>query len=242
MPIFHFQHFSVRQQKSSMKICTDSLLFGAMAPIPTGGTVLEIGAGNGFLALMATQLGAGKITAIEIEPDAYRELTHNFRESPWAGQLTAVNQDIRCFYQTDDNQYDLIICNPPFFDKHLKPANAKRMLARHTDALPYADLIDVADKLLSPHGIFYILLPGFAVEHFCRLALDKALHPVKQVNFKGFAGKSAKVSALSFSRTESLCSMENLIVYQADGNYTNASSHYLQDFLLRFAKTQSLLN
>ncbi|MEW7977384.1 MAG: hypothetical protein AB2814_08075 [Candidatus Sedimenticola endophacoides] len=56
MSTFHFQRFSVIQEQSAMRVCTDATLFGAMAPVQRGDRVLDIGTGTGLLALMAAQL------------------------------------------------------------------------------------------------------------------------------------------------------------------------------------------
>ena len=49
MSTFRFQQFSVLQQHAGMKICTDAVLFGAMAPVKPGDRVLDIGTGTGVL-------------------------------------------------------------------------------------------------------------------------------------------------------------------------------------------------
>ena len=149
-----------------MKVCTDATLFGAMAPILGGEKVLDIGTGTGLLALMAAQLGAGRITAVELTREAYEEACANFSTSPWAEKLHAIHPDIRDYATGAEGKFDLIVCNPPFFDQHSKSADDLRSLARHTDQLPYADLLASVDKLLTAEGLFHVLLPVHAVVAF----------------------------------------------------------------------------
>lgn len=65
-----------------MKVCTDTTLFGAMAPVRGGEKVLDIGTATGLLALMTAQLGAGRVTAVELTQAAYEEACINFSASP----------------------------------------------------------------------------------------------------------------------------------------------------------------
>ncbi len=235
MSTFHFQQFSVLQQHSGMKICTDVVLFGAMAPIKQGDHVLDIGTGTGVLALMAAQLGAAKITAVELTEEAFKEADINFNNSRWAKRLEAVHQDIQSFALTARQQYDLIISNPPFFENHLKTIDALRNTARHTDQLPFADLIDIAAGLLSPQGLFYLLIPAQAVAKFSAQASAAGFYLIQQTDFRGFAHNEAKVSALTFSRTAELFTAELLTIYESHNVYSRDSEVYLADFLLRFA-------
>ncbi len=238
MSTFHFQQFSVLQKHSGMKICTDAVLFGAMAPVNQDDQVLDIGTGTGVLALMSAQLGAAKVTAVELTLEAFKEADINFNNSPWAAQLEAVHQDIQSFAITADRQYDLIISNPPFFENHLKTINALRNTARHTDQLPFADLIGITGQLLSPQGLFYLLIPTHTVAKFSAQALAAGFYLINQTDFRGYAHNETKVSVLTFSRIAAALTSRLLTIYESRNVYSQDAETYLADFLLRFAKDQ----
>jgi len=236
MPIFRFQQFSVIQSQSAMKVCTDAVLFGAMASVNRGDRVLDIGAGTGVLSLMAAQLGAAHVTAVELTQEGFEETRLNFNKSPWGDRFEAVHQDIQGFASSAESQYDLIICNPPFFENHRKTTNYLRMTARHNDQLPFADLIKSTDQLLSSQGLFHLLLPVHAVEKFVAAALVADIYLIHQTAFRGYAHKEAKVFALTFSRTASVLSTSLLTIYESHRVYTKDSERYLSPFLLRFSE------
>ncbi|SJM93000.1 tRNA1(Val) (adenine(37)-N6)-methyltransferase [Crenothrix polyspora] len=235
MSTFRFQQFSVLQQCSGMKICTDAVLFGAMAPVNQGDRVLDIGTGTGLLSLMAAQLGAAQVTGVELTEAAAKEAEFNFKHSPWAKHLDIVHQDIQSFALKVDSCYDLIISNPPFFEQHSKSLNALRNTARHTDQLPYAELIGSIDALLSLQGLFYLLLPVHTVIKFAEQALAAGFYLIHQTDIQGYAHNTAKVSALTFSRKAAESKSNLLTIYESRNVYNQDSAAFLKDFLLRFA-------
>lgn len=236
MSIFRFQQFTVIQKQSAMKVCTDAVLFGAMAPVSCGDKVLDIGAGTGLLSLMMAQLGAAQVTAVELTEQAYEEAQLNFANSPWTDHLVAVHQDIQSFSTAEKQQYDLIICNPPFFENHSKTTNSLRKIARHNDALSYADLLKSIGDLLAAEGLFYVLLPIPAVDKFIEMAVLAGFYLKYQTDFRGYDHNEAKVSALTLSRVEGFYVKRLLTIYEAHRVYRQESQVYLEPFLLRFAK------
>lgn len=237
MSIFRFQQFSVVQEQSAMKICTDTLLFGAMMPSVAGRTVLDIGTGSGVLALMAAQMGGERITGVELTEEAYREAKLNFALSPWADRLQAVYGSIQDFAETAALQYDLIVCNPPFFERHYPSSNKLRRTARHAEQLDFGELIGIVDRLLAPEGSCYLLLPVHAVDQVTELALKAGLYPVGETLIQGFAHSEARVAALTFGRSRFTCLKDSMTVYESAGVYTQESERYLSPFLLRFSES-----
>ncbi|MEQ1531632.1 MAG: methyltransferase [Methylococcales bacterium] len=235
MSVFHFQQFSVLQQQSAMKVCTDAVLFGAMAPVKKDASVLDIGAGTGLLSLMVAQLGAARITAVEITEEAFVEAKINFQQSPWPDRLAVVHQPIQDYALTVDRPYDLIICNPPFFDNHYKTDSVLKTTARHTDNLAFTDLIRIAEQLLSPQGLFYVLIPVHASAKLVALALAVDLHVLAQTEFRAYQHSNAKVTALLFGRQPTSTAIKIVTIYESPSVYSQESAGYLAEFLLRFA-------
>jgi tRNA1Val (adenine37-N6)-methyltransferase len=152
---FEFKQFKVCQAGAAMKVSTDACIQAALAAIHlekiAPKSLLDIGTGTGLLSLMLAQkLQTTLITAIDIEVEAVEQAKHNFRNSPWKDRLQAAQialQDL-----SNDETYEAIICNPPFFHKHLGSSEGPRHTARHDDSLSKEDLFQNAKRLLSHNG------------------------------------------------------------------------------------------
>jgi tRNA1Val (adenine37-N6)-methyltransferase len=114
---FTFKQFQVNQDRCAMKIGTDGVLLGAWTPLINNPyNVLDIGAGTGILSLMLAQRSnAEQIDAIEIDEDAYEQCVENFEASPWGDKLFCFHAGLDEFVDEPEDEYDLIISNPPFY-------------------------------------------------------------------------------------------------------------------------------
>lgn len=232
---FRFRRFNVRQKHATLKVCTVATLFGAMAPIRGGERVVDIGTGTGLLALMAAQLGAGRITAIEIDPGACTDAAHNFACSPWKEQIDCVPGSLQAFCSSSTERFDLVISNPPFFERHSKSHDVRRRNARHTDSLSYEQLIDGVQQLLSDDGLLYVLLPSQSIDRFVEIARRAGLECIVRTDLQHFIDGPIKVSALTFARHVQTFRHEVIAIYQSIREYSFQSTHYLRPFLMRFA-------
>lgn len=165
---FRFKRFTIRQQRSAMKVGTDGVLLGAWAGVrSTDRRILDIGTGTGLIAVMLAQRAAeAEITGVDI--DDVTEARENGDASPWGDRLHFVQQPIQQFRPAE--RYDLIVSNPPFYVDALVCPDLGRTTARHTVHLSYEELLDAVVRLLSPGGRFAVVLPTPEAERFRRLA------------------------------------------------------------------------
>jgi tRNA1Val (adenine37-N6)-methyltransferase len=167
---FHFKQFTVNQDKCAMKVGTDSILLGSWVRVPANGQILDIGTGTGLLALMLAQRSPSVlIDAVEIDYSAYLQALENVHNSPWGDRIKVYHSSIQDFtneklevlpkVELQAFQYDLIIANPPFFEKAYKAPQKARTLARHSDSLLQSDILQIAQKLLKPSGFLAVVYP-----------------------------------------------------------------------------------
>lgn len=199
---FKFKQFSVEQARTAMKIGTDGVLLGAWSPIPENTiSVLDIGTGTGIIALMIAQRSnAEQIDAVEIDEEAYEQATENFESSPWSDRLFCFHAGLDELIEEPEDEYDLIISNPPFYTENFKTEDAQRDLARFEDAMPFEMLIEAADLLLSENGIFSVIIPFKEEENFLALAKEFELFPMKITRVKGTPTSEVKRSLMAFKR------------------------------------------
>ena len=207
---FQFKQFSVEQDRCAMKVGTDGVLLGAWTPIEHNPfSVLDIGAGTGIIALMIAQRSfADQIDALEIDEEAYEQAVDNFENSPWSDHLFCFHAGLDEFIEEPEDEYDLIVSNPPFYTEDYKTESEQRDLARFADAMPFEELIEAAALLLSENGIFSVIIPYKEEEKFILLAKEVNLFPIKITRVKGTPTSEIKRSLLAFSRNE----IENLPV------------------------------
>jgi len=219
-----------------MKVGTDGVLLGAWTPIENNPfSILDIGAGTGIIALMLAQRSnAEQIDALEIDENAYEQAVDNFENSPWSDRLFCFHAGLDEFIEEPEDEYDLIISNPPFYSEDYKTECDQRDLARFQDALPFEDLIEAAALLLSENGIFSVIIPFKEEEKFLALAFDYELYPIKITRVKGTPTSEIKRSLLAFSRNAiEIIPTDVLIIEIARHVYTPEYIELTKDFYLK---------
>ena len=234
-----------------MKVTTDACLFGAWVAervrsreslvISRGSEdriILDIGAGTGLLPLMAAQKNNFLVDAIEIDKDAFEQSSGNSLGSPWANRIKIFHADVKGFEFS--NQYDVIISNPPFYEKELKGDEAKKNIAHHNEGLRLPELLSIIKKSLKSDGSFYLLLPFKRYDEITKLIMESDL-TVCQLTFIRQSTKHDYFRIMlegSFKTKETEATMIDEISIKEDpasdksGQYTSSFIHLLKDYYL----------
>lgn len=236
MATFNFKQFTVQQDRCAMKIGTDAVLLGAWCPIENNPfSILDIGAGSGILSLMLAQRSNAKqIDALEIDEDAYEQCVENFEKSPWSDRLFCFHAGLDEFIAEPEDEYDIIISNPPFYSENYKTADSHRDLARFQDALPFENLVEAVDLLLSEKGIFAVIIPYKEEDQFIDLCAEVELYPVKVTRVKGSDTTPIVRSLLAFKRYElSVLTADELVIEINRHEYTDDYIQLTKEFYLK---------
>lgn len=237
MSSFKFKQFEIQQDACAMKVSLDACLLGALCHLQHASRILDIGAGTGLLSLMLAQRCSADahINAIELDEAAFTQANHNIKGSPFSHAITLMQGDIKAYEHP--NNFDVIVCNPPFFSQQLKGNNAQRNLARHNDGLSFSDLNKCIKALLQETGKAWILLPISELDRFKHAsdACDLMIQDHWQVFSR--ANKPAKICIFTLVHTDhhdaALQQYHELTVYDADNVYTEAFSQLLADYYLK---------
>lgn len=218
-----------------MKVGTDGVLLGAWAPIDHNPySVLDIGAGTGLIALMLAQrTNAEQIDALEIDENAYEQAVGNFENSPWADRLYCFHAGLDEFIAEPEDEYDLIVSNPPFYTEDFLSGDEQRDTARFSSAMPFGQIIEAADLLLSENGILAVVIPYKEEANFVALAADYELYPVRITRVKGTSATPIKRSLLAFTRHDATPEIDELIIEINRHEYTKEYINLTQDFYLK---------
>lgn len=241
---FRFKQFIINQEQAAMKVSTDACILGAYTAkcYAEGATnILDIGSGTGLLSVMLAQKSQCPITAVEIDEGAFEQTKINFAQSPWAARLQVFHASIQDFaVQHASNQYNLLICNPPFFVNSLKSVKKEKNLARHTDSLSFRDLIGCANKLSSEQAHFTVLLPIKESELFEKELVSNGFdfYISERLQIQDNLNKLPHRVILTLEKmpkhTDLIKEIKNksLIVKDLNGNYTSELAGLMREYYL----------
>jgi tRNA1Val (adenine37-N6)-methyltransferase len=220
-----------------MKVCTDACLLGAwtadkMQHLRKVDNMLDIGCGTGLLSLMLAQNTNALIDAIEIDPAAAKQAKENVSASPWANNINVINIALQEF--TPNKKYDLIICNPPFFEDDLRSADENKNAAKHDTELTLDELFSFIKDHLNKNGHAAILIPFHRTDHVAALIKENELF-IREILFVKQSTSHSYFRSLVLLSNEEKQPIETneLSIHDDERNYTETFKTLLGPYYLK---------
>jgi tRNA1Val (adenine37-N6)-methyltransferase len=186
---------------------------------PSGGRVIDLGAGCGIIALVLARVNPeASVVAVENNPDMAALIERNIMHNDLSGRVSVRKSHT-------DSTFDLVVSNPPFrtpWSGKVSP-RAGRDAARHETTAGLADFIAAAKYLVKSSGkICFIQLPSRLPE-FMALAAQLKLSVLRVRMIHNNAGSPATMfmAELAKGRRSTPVVGPPLFVRDMEGNYTN---------------------
>lgn len=116
-----------------------------------GKEVLDMGTGNGEIALKAAEQGA-RVTAVDIDPEAISYTLEKIKRESKSDQVTVKQSDL---FENVDKTFDVIFFNPPYVPSTEK--NYVDLDGGETGNEVAEKFLESADKYLKDKGCAYLL-------------------------------------------------------------------------------------
>lgn len=231
---FQFKQFFIAHDRCAMRVSTDGILLGAIANVEQATQILDLGTGTGLVAIMLaqrTQVQQSKITAVEIETQAFEQACENIRDCPWAERIQIQQEDV--LESKFSPCMDLIVANPPYFEGSLTSRSLERDLARKVSQ-SHLSWLNQAKKWLSANGRITLILPFEAGQKLLLQSSENGLFCVEKWHICTKTGNPPKRCILTFSLIKADCIEYVLDIYQANGQYSSAFKQLTSPFYLNF--------
>ena len=212
------------QPRRGYRYSLDPLLLARFcAEVETDGTIADLGAGCGIIALVLARVNpTASVVAVENNPEMAALVEQNIEHNDLAARVSMQAEDVINLRKRHVvSTFDLVVSNPPF-----RPAGsgkvsprAGRDAARHETTAGLAEFLDAAKYLVKPSGrICFIQLPSRLPE-FMELASQMKLSVLRLRMVHNDAGSPATMfmAELAKGRRSTPIVEQPLFVQDMDG-------------------------
>lgn len=219
MSVFEFKDFSVHQANSPLKVSTDAILLGSIVKIDKpNASVLDVGTGNGVIALMlASRYSKIIIDAIDPDAGAFQDAKCNFESSPFSDRLHLFLTEIA---QHDQQiKYDTIVSNPPYFIDGLPSDDEAMKQAKHVSISDFRALLFEIKRRLKIYGTLWLILAPESANEAIAYLQNEGLYLRNKFRFHANSSKLDKRWVLCFTFEKSVVEQQAYFIRNLDGSY-----------------------
>lgn len=217
----------VRQDRKGYRFSIDAAIAAYGVTPKAGETIVDLGTGCGIIPLiLAYRYADIRVFGVEIQ-EALADLARfNINQNQFEKRIKVLHADMRNL-QPDllDSPVEWVVCNPPYRRPNSGRVNPdrQRALARHEININLKQMIQSANRLLSPGGRLVTIYPAERmVEVLCEMH-SRRIEPKWIQMIHSRSGESARLVMVRGVKggRRGITIEDPLIIYEPDGSFTS---------------------
>lgn len=184
--VLGYDSLKIFQNSNYFSFSLDSVILANFATIRLRDSkILDFCTGNGIVPLILSRRCDKEIIGVEIQRDlatlAEKSIVYNHLED----RIQIVCDDVKKFSIEHLNEFELLLCNPPYFKVEEKSTfndSKEKMIARHEVMITLEDICICAKRVLKDHGNFCVVHRSERLIELLELLRKYGLEP-KRIKF-----------------------------------------------------------
>lgn len=224
--ILGYKNMKIFQDSDLFSFSLDSIILANYSNIRFRDVkIVDFCTGNAVVPLILSKRYDKNIDAIEIQTNVFELAKKSVEYNKLCNKIKLYNNDVKYFCSLEENQnkYDFVLCNPPYFknnSKSLKNIKSEKMIARHEIYITLNEICSCAKKILKDNGIFCMVHRTDRLMEIFKCLKDNNLEP-KSIKFIYNDINSSSNIVLIHSQKRGKAGLKvdsPLILYETDGS------------------------
>lgn len=217
---------SVIQRKTGYRFSLDALLLAHFVKVRRGERVIDLGTGNGVVALALASLHPSlKVVGLEIQEEMVQRALRNVARNRMDQRVAIVQGDVRSMEQLFSPQsFDAAVCDPPYrglTSGRINP-DPERRVARHEIHGHLRDFLRAGSYVLRRSGRMALVYPATRTIELLQAMREEQLEPKRMRLVYSFEASEAALVLVEGVKggASELKIMPSLVVYTKERRYT----------------------
>lgn len=223
----HRKGYKIIQNSKGFCFGVDAVLLSGFAKVKKGETALDLCTGTGIIPILLEAKTNGEhFSAIEIQPESADMARRSVELNNLNDKINIVTGDIKeCTKYFKASSFNVITCNPPYMSSNIGYLNesSPKAIARHEILCNIDDVFSASNKMLKYGGRIYMVHRSERLADIFCSARKYNIEPKVMQLVAAHSDKNPELVLLEFSKggKAGLKVMSPLIIYKADGTYTD---------------------
>lgn len=151
-------NLKIYQNTTAFKFSLDSILLAEFVKLKNKDKVLDLCTGNASIPLILTYYYQNMIVGFEIQKEIAELANDSIKYNNKEEQIEIINDNVlNVKNYFPGNNFDVIICNPPYYKASLTNQNNIKSIARHEVKIDLESVFKVVANSLKSNGTFYLV-------------------------------------------------------------------------------------